>query len=50
MTAPMSLVRSSLKVPPNLRLFLGSPKGTAVTKEELSLKVENMDFDLWVYN
>jgi hypothetical protein len=41
----MSLVRSSLKVPPNLRLFLGSPKGTTMTKEELPLKVENMDFD-----
>jgi hypothetical protein len=41
----MSLVRSSLKVSPNLRLFLGSLKGIAVTKEELPLKVANMDFD-----
>jgi hypothetical protein len=41
----MSLVRLSLKVPRNLRLFLGSPNGTVVTKEELPLKVENMDFD-----
>jgi hypothetical protein len=41
----MSLARSSLKVPPNLRLFLGSSKGTTMTKEELSLKVVNMDFD-----
>jgi hypothetical protein len=45
MASPMSLMRSSLKVPPNLRLFLGSPKGIVVTKEELPLKVENMDFD-----
>jgi len=41
----MSLVRSSLKVPPNLRLFQGSLKGTIVTKEKLPLKVANMDFD-----
>jgi hypothetical protein len=33
----------------NLRLILGSPKGTTVTEEGLPLKVENMDFDLCVY-
>jgi len=48
MIAPMLLVRLSLKVSPNLRLFQGSPKETTVTKEELPLKVENMDFDLCV--
>jgi hypothetical protein len=45
MIAPMLLVRSSLKVPPNLSLFQGSPKGTTTIKEELPLKVENMVFD-----
>jgi hypothetical protein len=49
MTAPTSLVRSILEVPPNLRIIQGSPKGTTTTKEKLSLKVENMDFDC-VYN
>jgi hypothetical protein len=44
----MLLVRLRLKVQPNLRLILGSPKGTIVTKEGLPLKVENMDFDLYV--
>jgi hypothetical protein len=46
----MLLVRLSLKVPPNLRPIQGSPKGTTMTREELPLKVENMDFDLCVYN
>jgi hypothetical protein len=41
----MLLVRLNLKFPPNLRLIHGIPKGTTVTKEELPLKVENMDFD-----
>jgi hypothetical protein len=45
----MSLVRSRLKVPPIQRLFLGSPKGTIVTKEEFPLKVENTDFELCFY-
>jgi hypothetical protein len=45
----MLLVRLSLKVRINLRLILGSPKGTTVTEEGLPLKVENMDFDLCVY-
>jgi hypothetical protein len=46
----MLLLRLSLKVPPNLRLIQGNPKGTIVTREELPLKVANMDFDLCVYN
>jgi hypothetical protein len=45
MTAPMSLVRSCLKVLPNLRLIEGSEKGIETTKEKLPLKVENMVFD-----
>jgi hypothetical protein len=45
MTAPMYLVRSSLKVPPNLRLIQGIPKGTIKTKEKLPLKVANMVFN-----
>jgi hypothetical protein len=45
MTDPMSLVRSSLKVPPNLRLIQGIPKGTTTTKEEFPLKVANVVFD-----
>jgi hypothetical protein len=44
----MLLVRLSLKVRINLRLILGSPKGTIVTEEGLPLKVENMDFNLCV--
>jgi hypothetical protein len=45
MTSPMSLLRSSLKVPPNLRLIQGSQKGIVATKEKLPLKVANMVFD-----
>jgi len=49
MIAPMLLVRLSVKVPPNLRLIQGIPKGTTVTEEGLPLKVANMDFYLYVY-
>jgi hypothetical protein len=42
-------VRLSLEVQINLRIILGSPKGTTMTEEGLPLKVENMDFDLRVY-
>jgi hypothetical protein len=41
MIVPMSSVRSSLKVIPNLRLIQGFQKGIAATKEKLPLKVAN---------
>jgi hypothetical protein len=49
MIVPILLVRLSFKVQINLRLILGSPKGTTVIEEGLPLKVENTDFDLCVY-
>jgi hypothetical protein len=37
------------QVPPNLRLIQGSPKGTKLTEEGFPLKMENMDFDLYLF-